>query len=276
MPTDLLRRRSPCWADLMARLIFVVLTTMLVSTQARAGREDYRLGAGDLLKIVVFDHQELNTDARISQSGNITFPLVGQVPVAGLTARDTELLLAKRLADGGFVSQPQVSVLVSDFQSQKVSVMGQVTNAGQYPLDSSKKVIDVLALAGGLLNDNTAGDDAMLVRADGSRVRIDLPKLFDGDPAMNLPVHDGDTVFVPRAPQFYVYGEVQHPGQYRLPRNTTISQAISIGGGLTPRGTQHGAVIKRVDAKGKEHRQSVGSEEVLQPNDVLLIKASLF
>jgi len=260
----------------LAREFIVALTIVLVGLmQATAKAEDYRLGAGDLLKIVVFDHEELSVDARISQTGNITFPLVGQVPVAGLSTRDAELLLAQHLMDGGFVKQPQVSVLVSEYQSQKVSVMGQVTKAGQYPLDASKKVMDVLAMAGGILND-TAAEDATLVRADGSRVAIDLQKLFDGDPAMNLVVHDGDTVFVRHAPQFYIYGEVQHPGEYRLARNTTISQAISIGGGLTPRGTQRGAIVKRLDAEGKERKYSVSEEDVLQPNDVLLIKASLF
>jgi polysaccharide export outer membrane protein len=275
MPTDRSSSRSYALAHRAARLIIVAFMTGLLWTQTAAASEDYRLGAGDLLKIVVFDHDELNLDARVSQTGNITFALVGQVPVGGLSTREAELLLAKRLAEGGFVSQPQVSILVADYESQKVSVMGQVTKAGQYPLDSSKSVLDALALAGGLLSD-TAGDDATLVRADGTHVAIDLPRLFDGDPAMNLPVHDGDTVFVQRAAQFYVYGEVQHPGQYRLPRNTTISGAISIGGGLTPRGTQRGAIVKRLDADGKEHKLPVADEDMLQPNDVLLIKPSWF
>jgi polysaccharide export outer membrane protein len=274
MRTDLNSRGPRLRIAHLARAFIVALATVGL-LQATARPEDYRLGAGDLLKIVVFDHDELSVDARISQTGNITFPLVGQVPVAGLSTRDAELLLAQHLMEGGFVKQPQVSVLVSEYQSQKVSVMGQVTKAGQYPLDASKKVLDVLAMAGGVLND-TAADDATLVRADGNRVSIDLQKLFDGDPTMNLGVHDGDTVFVRHAPQFYIYGEVQHPGEYRLARNTTISQAISIGGGLTPRGTQRGAIIKRLDVQGKERKYSVGDEEVLQPNDVLLIKASLF
>jgi polysaccharide export outer membrane protein len=274
MRTDLNSRYPRLRIGHFARAFIVALATVgLLLATARS--EDYRLGAGDLLKIVVFDHDELSIDARISQTGNITFPLVGQVPVAGLSTRDAELLLAQHLMDGGFVKQPQVSVLVSEYQSQKVSVMGQVTKPGQYPLDASKKVLDVLAMAGGVLND-TAAEDATLVRADGSRVAIDLQKLFDGDPTMNLGVHDGDTVFVRHAPQFYIYGEVQHPGEYRLARNTTISQAISIGGGLTPRGTQRGAIIKRPDAQGKERKYSVRDEDVLQPNDVLLIKASLF
>ena len=261
--------------NLMRACVMAFAISLLVMTQAGAKPEDYRLGAGDLLRIAVFDHDELSVDARISQSGNITFPLVGQVQVAGLSTRDAELLLARRLIEGGFVRQPQVSVLVSEYQSQKVSVMGQVAKPGQYPLDASKKVLDALALAGGVLND-TAADDVTLVRADGSRIVIDLQKLFDGDPAMNLVVQDGDTVFVAHASQFYIYGQVQRPGQYKLVRNTSISQAISIGGGLTPRGTQRGAIVKRVDAKGKEHKISVKDEDVLQPNDVLMIKASLF
>jgi polysaccharide biosynthesis/export protein len=265
-----------CGARYAQAFVITMATAMLCLAQADAKPEDYRVGAGDLLKILVFDHDELSVDVRVSQTGNITFPLVGQVPVAGLSARDTELLLARRLIEGGFVKQPQISVLVSEYQSQKVSVMGQVTKPGQYPLDASKRVMDVLALAGGVLND-TAADEATLVRgADGSRAVIDLQRLFDGDPALNLPIQDGDTVFVAHAPQFYIYGQVQHPGQYKLPRNTTISQAIAIGGGLMPRGTQRGAVVKRVDAKGKEHKVSVRDADVLLPNDVLLIKASMF
>jgi polysaccharide biosynthesis/export protein len=259
----------------MRSLFVVCVISLFAMGHADAKPEDYRLGAGDLLKIAVFDHDELGIEARISQSGNITFPLIGQVPVAGLSTRDAELLLARRLIEGGFVKQPQVSVLVADYQSQKVSVMGQVAKPGQYPLDASKRVLDALALAGGVLND-TAAEDVTLVRANGTRVVIDLQKLFDGDPAANLVVQDSDTVFVAHAPQFYIYGQVQHPGQYRLTRNTSISQAISIGGGLTPRGTQRGAIVKRVDAKGKEHKISVKDEDVLMPNDVLMIKASLF
>src|SRR5580692_1354898 len=254
---------------------FAVVAAVMWFTQVAAKPEDYRLGAGDLIRIVVFDHDELSVDTRISQTGNITFPLVGLVPVAGLTTRDAELLLARRLTEGGFVKQAEVSLLVEEFQSQKVSVMGQVAKPGQYPLDSSKKVLDLLAIAGGVLSD-TAADDATLVRADGKRVVIDLQKLFDGDPAVNYSVQDGDTVFVAHAPQFYIYGQVQHPGQYRLMRNTTISQAISIGGGLMPRGTQRGALVKRLDSSGKERQYSVKSDDVLQANDVLWIKASIF
>lgn len=237
--------------------------------------DDYHLGPGDLLRITVFDHDELFADARVSQSGNITYPLLGEVKVGGLSTRDAELMLARRLTSGGFVKQPQVSILITEYQSQKVSVMGQVAKPGPYPVADSKKVLDVLALAGGVLND-TAAEEATLMRQDGSRAQIDLHKLFDGDPSMNLPVQNGDTVYIQRAPQFFVYGEVQKPGAYKLLRNMNVAQAISTGGGLTTRGTERGAIVKRMDDKGKERKYSVKSSDMLQADDVLVIKESLF
>jgi polysaccharide export outer membrane protein len=228
------------------------------------------------LHITVFDHDELTIDARVSQSGNITFPMIGQQRVSGLPTREAEVALSNQLNAGGFLRAPQVSINITEFKSQKVAVMGQVTNAGQYALDGPKKVLDALAMAGGMLNDNSAAAEGTLVRADGSRISIDFDKLLTGDPAMNLRIHDGDTLYVPLAPQFFIYGQVQHPGAYRLSRNTTISQAVSIGGGLTPRGTQRGAIVKRFDSQGNERRLHPKEEEVLQANDVLLIKASLF
>jgi polysaccharide biosynthesis/export protein len=272
MPSE----RQLCQGARYVRAFAVVAAAVFIwSSQATAKSEDYRLGPGDLIRVVVFDHEELSVDTRISQTGNITYPLIGLISVSGLSTRETELLLTRRLIEGGFVKTPEVSVLVEEYQSQKVSVMGQVAKPGQYPLDAARTVLDVLAMAGGVLNE-TAAEDATLVRADGNRAVINLQKLFDGDPAVNYGVQGGDTVFVPHAPQFYIYGQVQRPGQYRLLQNTTISQAISIGGGLMPRGTQRGAIIKRLDSSGKEHKYSVKNDEVLQPNDVLLIKASIF
>jgi polysaccharide export outer membrane protein len=122
----------------------------------------------------------------------------------------------------------------------------------------------------------TAADEATLLRKDGSKVVIDLQSLFDGDPALNLPVSDGDTIYVPKAPQFYIYGEVQKPGMYRLERNMTVSRAISAGGGLTAKGSERRAVVKRRDAKGKERTISVDSSTSILPDDVIFIKQSWF
>jgi polysaccharide biosynthesis/export protein len=115
-----------------------------------------------------------------------------------------------------------------------------------------------------------------LLRADGSKAAIDLHTLFDGDPNQNLNVAGGDTLFVPRAPQFYLYGEVQHPGPYRLERNMTITQGIALGGGLTAKGSEHRMKITRRGSDGAVKVVSVTGRDLLQPDDVLSIKESWF
>lgn len=248
------------------------LILLVVSSGVHA---DYLLGAGDLLRISVFGSPELSSEARVSESGNITYPLIGQLAVGGRSAAQVEAMLSAHLVEGGFLHQPQVSVLVLEYQSQKVAVLGHVMKPGHYPLQSASKVLDVLAAAGGLVN-GAAADTATLVRKDGSKANIDLTALFSGDPLQNQPVAGGDALYVPRAPQFYVYGEVQKPGQYRLERNMTVSRAISAGGGLTPRGSERRVRIKRRFADGKEQIIAVRGADQLQPDDVLLVKEGWF
>lgn len=247
----------------------------VASPAAAPAPADYKVGPGDLLRVNVFGSPELATDARVSQSGAITVSLIGSVPVAGLSTVEAEKLLAKRFVDGGFLRQPQVSVLVVEYESQKINVLGHVVKPGQYALRASASVLDVLADAGGVMA-NSAGDTATLMRSDGTKRDIDLDALFRGDPAQNVTVAGGDRIFVPRAEQFYIYGQVQKPGVYRLERNMTVSRAITAGGGLTARGTERRAIVKRRDAGGAEQEYSVKPTDVLKADDVLFIKESLF
>ena len=136
-------------------------------------------------------------------------------------------------------------------------------------------MLDLLAEAGGVVT-GIAADEAALVRADGTKLEIDLYELFRRALGEQQPLAGGDTLYVPRAAQFYVYGEVQRPGAYRLERRMTVSQGISAGGGLTPRGTERRATVKRRGPKGGETEVDVKGPDLLQPDDVLFIKESLF
>jgi polysaccharide export outer membrane protein len=245
------------------------------SEAQKTSPDDYRVGAGDLLHITVFGYPDLTGDVRVSQTGNITFPLIGAVPVAGLSARDVETTLSDKLASGHFIKQSQVTVLVMEYQSQRVAVMGEVAKPGQYPLVGTRRVLNMLADAGGVLM-ATAGDQAVLIRADGTRVPVDLVEMMSGDAAQNPVVHPDDTLNVPRAPQFYIYGEVQKPGVYRLDREMTVDAAISAGGGLTRRGSERGIIVKRHGANGKEYKVRVRGSDPVQPDDVLMVKESWF
>ena len=252
-----------------------VLLLAALSFGAAAETGDYVLGAGDLVRIGVFGYPDMTADVRVDEAGSIRYALVGTLPVAGRSTREVETAIAQRLSSGGFIREPQVSVLITEYLSRKVAVMGEVTRPGQYSLTQRSKVLDLLAEAGGVIT-GVAADAATLLRADGSKVDVDLFELFRGNPASNVAIEPGDTLLVPRAPQFYIYGEVQRPGTYRLERRMTVSQAISAGGGLTPRGTERRATVKRRGADGAETAVAVRGSDVLGPDDVLLIKESLF
>jgi polysaccharide export outer membrane protein len=248
---------------------------LALALAGRAETPDYVLGAGDLVRIGVFGYPDMTADVRVDEAGSIRYALVGTLAVAGRSTREVETTLAQRLTDGGFIRSPQVSVLITEYLSRKVAVMGEVSKPGQYALTQRSKALDLLAEAGGVVT-GVSADTATLLRADGSKVDIDLFELFHGNPQANPAISPGDTLYVPRATQFYIYGEVQRPGTYRLERRMTVSQAISAGGGLTPRGTERRAEVKRRDSQGVEKVVDVRGADFLQADDVLLIKESLF
>jgi polysaccharide biosynthesis/export protein len=254
----------------LSPIVFALLTINVA-----AADNDYRLGAGDLIRVSVFGAPDLSAELRVSESGNITYPLVGPLSVAGRSPAQVEAMISAHLIEGGFVRDPQVSLLVVEYRSQQVSVLGHVVKPGQYSLQSASTLLSLLAEAGGPINDEAA-DFATIMRKDGSKSTVDLAALFNGDPKQNAPVRGGDTIYVPRAPQFYVYGEVQKPGMYRLERNMTVSRAISAGGGLTARGSERRVVVKRRNANGEEETYSVKGSDLLQADDVLLVKEGFF
>ena len=138
---------------------------------AAAAPTDVPLGAGDVIKVSVYNNPDLATETRVNENGLITVPLIGQVPVAGLSTAAAEKKIAALLGSGGFVKNAQVNLLVTVQTSQQVSVLGQVNRPGRYPLDSRRTVMDVLAQAGGIAADG--GDTVSLIRKkDGVATRV--------------------------------------------------------------------------------------------------------
>jgi len=241
----------------------------------------YLLGAGDVLKVTVFQNPDLSTEARVSEGGEITFPLVGSIVVGGLTTAQGEQKIASALRSGNFVLRPQVNMTVLQFRSRMVSVLGSVNRPGRYPLeDQSLRLADVLSLAGGV---SQLGGDVVIVSRPAKsaskeeRMTIDLDAAFVlNDLEKNIELQAGDTVYVPRYPVFYVYGQVNRPGQYRIERNMTLQQAIAVGGGPTLRGTEKGIQIRRRDAGGKVDNISPGLADRVMHDDVIYVRESVF
>jgi polysaccharide export outer membrane protein len=241
--------------------------------------EEYRLGPGDAIKIQVFENQDLTLETRVSEAGTITYPLIGAVAVGGLSISKAESTIAHLLDEGGFVIKPQVTVQVLQIRGNQVSALGQFNRPGRFPLETTQtRLSDVMAQAGGI---SPNGADTVIITGvrDGKPFRreIDVSAMYRSpDTSADLTLQAGDVVFVQRAPQVYIYGEVQRPGMFRLERDMTVMQALAEGGGLTPRGTQRHVRVHRRGGDGRIQEIEPKLDDRLFPDDVVYVRESLF
>jgi polysaccharide export outer membrane protein len=251
----------------------------MASAGVAAQATDYVLGPGDIVKITVFQNPDLTIETRVSEAGTLTFPLIGAVAVGGRSTSQVEAMITDRLREGGFVNRPQVNVNVLQFKSIQVSVLGQVNRPGKYPLEQTQnRLTEVLALAGGVTA--LGGDVVTLITNENgkeTKIDVDVPQIIRSvDKRKDVILKNGDVIYVPRYPVFYIHGEVQRPGQYRLERDMTVMQALAVGGGLTIRGTQRGMQLSRKGDDGKTVTRDAQAMEVLQSDDVIFVKEGLF
>lgn len=248
--------------------------------EAPAAR-DYALAAGDDIRVLVFQNPDLTLETRISEGGAISYPLIGRVEIGGLGIAAAERKISRALDDGGFVKRAQVNIVLMQARGNQVSVLGQVNSPGRFPLDSMKtRVSDILALAGGV---TATGDDVVILSGQRNgqpfRQEINIPELYRSggtNDLVDLVLAGGDTIYVDRAPVFYIYGEAQRPGQYRIEHGMTVMQALAQGGGPTPRGSDSRLLVHRQNAEGKVEKRSAELTDKVQANDVIYVRESLF
>jgi len=237
------------------------------------------IGVGDMVRITVFRNPELTTETRVTDQGTIAFPMLGDVPVAGMTPSQVGKRIAEKLSTGKYVVNPEVQVTMMQVNSRQVSVLGNVNKPGRYPIDNiNGRLTDFIAAAGGVA---APGSDLVTVVSvrDGkaSKRDVDLSQMFvTGNIESNLDLQPGDTIYVHRAPMVYVYGEVQKAGAYRLEPHMTVMQAIAMGGGLTPRGTQRGLKIHRRGGDGQVQQINARLTDEVKVDDVVYVDESLF
>jgi polysaccharide export outer membrane protein len=257
--------------------------TLVSSAFAQSGpppKNEALLGVGDVVKITVYQNPDLTVESgRISETGRINFPLIGNVAIGGLTIPAAEQKIAKALRDGSFVLRPQVSIQLAQIRSAVISILGQVGKPGRYPIETvGAKVSEMVAAAGGVIPGGA--DVVTLVGTRNGRsikLDIDMPAILQsGKSELDLPVENGDIIYVDRAPTAYIYGEVQRPGSFRLERGMTLMQALAGAGGLTPRGTQRGIRVHRRDANGEVTISDLDLNDPVLRDDVIYVKESLF
>jgi polysaccharide export outer membrane protein len=262
----------------MLSIVMAASATVTLAQAGAKGNGDYKLAAGDTIKVQVYQNPDLTMEARVSESGTISYPLVGSVNVGGMTIPDAEKRIASALQKGNILKQPQVNINVVQIRGNQVSVVGQVSKPGRVPLETfNMRLSEVLAAAGGITRD---GDETVVVSGmrDGKpfRKEIDTTAMMGGQRGDDIVVMSGDTVYVNKAPTYYVYGEAQKPGPYRVERGMTVMQALAASGGPTPRGTMRGLRLTRTNPDGGVVQLEPRMTDSVKPGDVLFVRESLF
>jgi polysaccharide export outer membrane protein len=270
----------------MAALLAVCIAVLAAPANAAAQAGDYVIGPQDVLLVTVFDQTDLGGKYAVELDGSFSFPLIGRVTAGGTTIRDVEAELKAKLSRG-FFKNPQVTVAIEQYRSQRVFIVGEVKNAGTYVLTGDMNLIEALAKAGSTTA--AAGDDVVVVRGKGADaavlpdarsdadvVRLNLRDLQSGAAAVrNIQLADGDTIYVPRAELAYVFGQVKNPGSYPVQSDTTVLQLLSLAGGVMPKGATNRVAVVRV-VNGTKKEAKIKLTDIVKPGDTVVVPERFF
>jgi polysaccharide biosynthesis/export protein len=271
--TYLKKYRSLCMASLMPILAFAI---SCASQAAAQGVGNYLLGPGDFVEVALVAQQSEVTKTRINNDNSVVLPLIGRIIIGGYSINDAQTRIEQGYLERKFIVNPIVRIDVISYESQKVSVLGQVNSQTLVALDRQYSTTEILARAGGLTGE--AGDSIIIVRhvPGGASVReeFDLVSILSGTSASPI-LRSGDVVFVPRAPTVSVVGAVARAGSFKFSRGATVQQAIALAGDVTRLGSLDGLRIRRRGTDGSKI-VSVSLDDMVLDGDVIMIKERLF
>ncbi len=244
---------------------------------------DELVAEGDQLVISVFGQPDLSADLTVGESGLITLPLVGTLEVKGKSAAQIALSFTQKLEQGQYLRNPKVAVKLIQAQSRSFSVMGEVQRPGRYPLTSALSVLDGLSLAGGmtaradkqvrLLRRTAKQSDSELVEYAAVKLELDNGAVPE---QLAQKLRPNDIIFVAQQKNFYVYGEVRKPGMYPIEDDLNVMRVLSIGGGVSERGSARRIVIHRKAADGKVREIPAQITDKVEPGDVVFVNERIF
>jgi polysaccharide export outer membrane protein len=233
----------------------------------------------------VFEAKELDAKVRVSSRGYITLPLIGSVLVKGLSAREAEQKI-EALYRERYIKNPHVGIFIEEHFSRRITLMGQFKNPGTYDYISKQRLLDVMALGGGL--SDKAGLVVQIRKSSGSPdgqgvFFVDLDQLIkEGQSELNIKINAGDVLFVPEAGVFFVDGAVRKPGSYYIKHQTTVQEAFVEAGGLAPYANKYQAVLVRYVENDERQMikldlsQPETLEREVKDRDVLIAESSAF
>jgi polysaccharide export outer membrane protein len=238
-----------------------------------------QLGAGDQISLQIYGQPDMSLTTYVSDDGTIPVALAGPVQVAGMSPSEASIQIDNALKNGGFLLNPSSTITVLQSKSQRISVLGEVGTPGRYPVESNTTIFDLLSMAGG--TNELSSEVIYVLRPNGSggidKILVNLKTFSDtGATATSITLKNGDSVYVPKASMFYIMGAVTTPNAYKLEQGMTVMQAIALGGGLTETASSRRIEIKRTSPDGKVTTLRGNLTDVVQPDDVIRVKESIF
>jgi polysaccharide export outer membrane protein len=257
--------------------------------------KDYQIGPEDVLLIQVWDHNDLTRTVTVSREGEFSYPLIGKLIADEMTVHELEKSIEAKLA-GRFIINPQVTVSVKKYKSKRIYVMGEVggpygrgQGPGVYPLTGQTTLLEVISRAGGPTRD--AGNEIVVVRprnnirrgnpvplenaGEGEVITLNLRKSLEGDISQNITLKHGDTIYVPKAEFYYVYGEVKREGRYKLEKGTTVLKGITMAGGFTDKAAKKKVRLLR-EKKGQKVKIHARMTDLINSEDIIMVPESFF
>jgi len=244
----------------------------------------HQLGPRDLIQIKVFQQPELTQEVRVDDDGTVSLPLIGRVPASGLTVEAFAKVLTVRYRE--YLLNPEIMVFVKEYYKREieVSVLGEVGRPGFYRFPEKSTLLDVIAQVGGLKPES--GERVVILRpkkpgegGEADAFIVNAQELFtpSGVKTQNLELFGGDTVQVPRADQYFIFGEVVRPGAYKLEKGTTLTvlKAIILAGGFTNKAAKKGIKITREEGVDKNSIK-VDLETLIRSQDIIIVPESFF
>lgn len=248
---------------------------------------DYLLGAGDLITVTVFETADLNAEVRVSSRGFVSLPLLDNVEVVNMTAAEAEDKI-ENLYREKYLKDPHVTVYIKEHISKQITLVGAVTKPGTYDYVSKRRLLDVIAIANGL--SPKAGSTAYVSRQDGATKKavsymVDLDELLKkGAMAQNLAILGGDVIFIPESGQCFIDGAVRKPGTYPITTKMTVTEGITLAGGLASYAKNDSIKLIRYMGKGKKReilnlnytdlQSGVGDSLILKDQDIIFAESS--
>ncbi len=232
--------------------------------------DGYVLGVGDVVEVVLVGRADFQARVQIQTDGRIQLPLIGEVQAADRTVLQLRDDVRNALVSGGYYASPAVAIAVATYASRYVTVLGEVVTPGLVPVDRAYRVSEILARVGGTRP--TGADEVVIRRESGEEITLNIRDVATGGDAQDPIVNPGDKLFVAAAPQFFIYGQVNAPGSYRVDRGMSLRMALARGGGLTAMGSERRVRIFR---NGEELR-SFDPSGLIAGGDVIVVGERFF